>query len=393
MKAFLQDYCVASLDHSVSRGYLDGLEHMLARLNPSSDLVQAVKVVALAGFAHKHERPDILDLSKMLIVDNSRSAWTAHHARKSPLRKENGTHSRGVSAILSTDRSPFDILTGAQVFQLGNPLHLNPAQLQDSRHFGILCAPSSGATVQTLDSLLVKSRPIFQMAEELLSNSREISADELSQFRADVMLLMRQFAEWPANQPEKWSPTTVGFVHQSHEELQGTIYWPGQVHAYFDLYVSGVWNAYRKARLLFLDRVVRCMIRLGFGEEQWLWGRFHSEVRELAVDVAASVPFHLTATAEKPLQIPHTATATAATAGISVGGLLLPHPLCVASTLSIVPPELRIYFKGCLVWIGQHMGIGQAALLAKDPKSVPYSFIKDGHVLVWAGMLIQPQAS
>ena len=51
--------------------------------------------------------------------------------------------------------------------------------------------------------------------------------------------------------------------------------------------------------------------------------------------------------------------------GRSVGGLLLMHPIYVASKLPIVPQQMREYLENCLEWIAMYMGIGQASLLAK----------------------------
>lgn len=88
--------------------------------------------------------------------------------------------------------------------------------------------------------------------------------------------------------------------------------------------------------------------------------RLQRDARALAIDIAASVPFHLTS---RPYAVP-----AVESPGQPVGGLLLLHPLYVASTLHIVPQELRIYFRRCLAWIGSNMAIGQASLLAKVPR-------------------------
>ena len=127
------------------------------------------------------------------------------------------------------------------------------------------------------------------------------------------------------------------------------------------MYVAGIWNCYRKSRLLFLDQVIRCELQFPEPDRKLTVGRLYSEVQTLAADLAASVHFHLTGSAEVPPSSAHGVI----TPGKSVGGLLILHPLTVSSTLSVVSPEMQTHFRNCLAWIGDNMGIGQATLLAK----------------------------
>ena len=81
-------------------------------------------------------------------------------------------------------------------------------------------------------------------------------------------------------------------------------------------------------------------------------------------ELVASIPFHLAEDLQVFLQ-DESAAARKIKPGKSVGGLLLLHPLCIASKLSIVPPRLQDYTRECLEWIATNMGIGQASLLTK----------------------------
>lgn len=51
--------------------------------------------------------------------------------------------------------------------------------------------------------------------------------------------------------------------------------------------------------------------------------------------------------------------------GKAAGGLLLMYPLYIASTIPLISQEQRRWMKGRLKWIGEHMGISQATLLAE----------------------------
>ena len=57
LRAFFYDYCIVSVNQSLSRGYLDGLELMLHHLGMQSDLAKACKVVAFASHGIKLRRP------------------------------------------------------------------------------------------------------------------------------------------------------------------------------------------------------------------------------------------------------------------------------------------------------------------------------------------------
>ncbi|KAI1614931.1 hypothetical protein EDD37DRAFT_402492 [Exophiala viscosa] len=423
--SFLQNYCIVPSDPSLSRGYLDGLPRLIEHYGPLSELSRVLTIVAFASYGNKHRRPEVAEKAKILYFEllqsfrssilNVRTSNIVGSLMTAVLlglyeiisthdstSAAHSTHTRGVCALLSSSHSPFDINTGAQVFQMANPLRLSSAQLQQSlSSFGILCAPVSSRPVQTLDSILLKTRPLHERMQRLMDADTIVPADEVHTLREEMELLADEYAQWPQNQPREWSPKTVGFADA--DSITSSICWQGKVEGYFDLYVSAVWNSYRKARLLYLERVIHFEEHFRqdarrFDVHPTDLPRYHpskgiplqplfSQIQELATDVAASVPFHLT-NSGKAWQFPLGGDAAHFPPGRSVGGLLLLHPLFVASKRSTVSPDLRAYFRKCLAWVATHMGIGQAAIFAKDTDELPLGFIRDGHVLVWAGMLI-----
>lgn len=50
---FFNDYCIVSSNRSLSRGYLHGLQSMIAKADPNSELVQACTLIALANLGNK----------------------------------------------------------------------------------------------------------------------------------------------------------------------------------------------------------------------------------------------------------------------------------------------------------------------------------------------------
>ena len=146
-------------------------------------------------------------------------------------------------------------------------------------------------------------------------------------------------------------------------------YWPGRVETYFDLYVAGVWNVFRTARLLTLALIVRMSNKHGMIRS--FVDLDHTATRTMN-DMLASIPYHLTENLQAFLYKQHMNTQIE-DPGRHLGGLLLMHPLYVASRLHFVSEDVRAYIRDCLVWIGENMGLGQATLLAKVGSPTSYS--------------------
>ena len=216
------------------------------------------------------------------------------------------------------------------------------------------------------------------------------------------MTLYLDFTVWQKTRCPDFNPRTVGHIPklQSGSMLE-VGYWPGRVDAYFDLYVAGVWNTSRTARLLLISLILKLSNILNDNRDHT---REHKNALHLAEDIVASIPYHIT----EDLHIffrKRGEKEEGINPGRPVGGLLLMHPLYVASTLPIVPPKMREYMRKSLAWIGTNMGIGQASVFAKvrsleefkviltanklqPPQQIDKQYFTDGSLIVWAGMLI-----
>ena len=147
-------------------------------------------------------------------------------------------------------------------------------------------------------------------------------------------------------------------------------YWPGKVDMYFDLYVAGVWNICRTARVLLIDLILKLSKMLQDDNNHSIE---HQDALRLVEDIVSSIPFHLAEDLQVFLRdMECKNTVAMMKPGRPVGGLLLMHPIYVASKLSIVPLQLQEYTRECLEWITLYMGIGQASLLAKVRKFDPH---------------------
>lgn len=120
---------------------------------------------------------------------------------------------------------------------------------------------------------------------------------------------------------------------------------------------------------------------------------------DIMTDLIASIPYHLSLDIRN---IAESQTGAPLTINRPASGLLLLHPLYARAKREIVPWNIRLYLTRYIAWIAEHMGIGQAALLAKcvngrmdeiHPLSdleFPFQIISEGQILIWARMLIQP---
>ena len=226
---------------------------------------------------------------------------------------------------------------------------------------------------QTLDNLLLAFGPIWRKADAFLGDAFSRS-DDPHQLKNDAIALDQAFAKWQEAQVRDFNPWTVGNVSQVQAGSKpGVGYWPGRIDTYFDLYVACVWNISRTARVLLINVILELSRILN--DNQNHTGE-HQDALRLVEDIVSSIPFHLVEDLPVFLrEMGHFAVgeddmnkknaAAILSPGRPVGGLLLMHPIYVASKLSIVPQEMREYLRDYLEWIAKHMGIGQASLFAK----------------------------
>ena len=234
-------------------------------------------------------------------------------------------------------------------------------------------APYSSNASQSLDNLLLAFGPIWREAETFLGNP-STKSDDLHQLKNKAIALDQDFAKWQEAQVRDFNPWTVGHVSQVQGGSKpGVGYWPGRVDSYFDLYVAGVWNTSRIARVLLINVILKLSRILNDKQNHT---REHQDALQLVEDIVSSIPFHLAEDLPSFLhrleqfevgkaEMGKESAAAILSPGRPVGGLLLMHPLYVASKLSIVPQQMREYMKDCLEWIAKHMGIGQASLFAR----------------------------
>jgi hypothetical protein len=202
--------------------------------------------------------------------------------------------------------------------------------------------------------------------DSLRTKSEEASSD-FATLKKESLALNLRFTSWQSSLIPEFNPTVIGHIssqRKSETEIPPVSYWPGaNVETYFDLYVAGVWNIFRTARLLLLALIIKLELSDldGSDVEEYI----HT-ANKIVEDMLASVPYHLVDNLQVFLRESHTSNEiTYPNSGRVLGGLLLMHPLYVSSRMGFLDKRMREYMRGCLGWIGEHMGIGQATVLAK----------------------------
>jgi hypothetical protein len=229
--------------------------------------------------------------------------------------------------------------------------------------FSIICSHGRG---KDIDILLLRFQSICRTSEIILSDSLLHNTERLQTLLSEASALNTDIAQWQEAQNDKFKPTTTGHIRtdysSSRQFCPAVGRWPGRVDVCFDLYFATIWNISRTARCFLLDLVIRLSGIL----ETEPPGHHEPHTQDLMnqlSDIIASIPYFLSEDVQAFLR--DDASHGISNPGRTAGGLLLMHQLYALSKLPMAFPEMRDYFKRCLAWIGERMGIGQASLFAK----------------------------
>ncbi|KAH9215596.1 hypothetical protein DL95DRAFT_136041 [Leptodontidium sp. 2 PMI_412] len=421
---FFGDYCVHSPNKDISRGYLSGLPAMVAKAGPESDVAKACTTIALASLGTKTRDQRIAHRAQSLHTALLRSFSLSITTGDTFISVEslitatllglheiiintdlsNGAHiahAQGVSAILTSKSSPFDLVCGGKLFKALDPTstieqeienpklpnwqHTPPDPNRVTSRFSILCTPLSKHGAVTIDEIFARTEPLYNRAASVLA--REATLGELYAVKRDAEKLKDDYNVWQESLPEEWKPKVVGVVEGNEEMLPQVGYCPGTITSYHDSYIATIWNAYRKARLLVINIIMDCYDRIcTFPEHEEIDPAIFIEISELTDGIISSIPFVLSADLQDFLN--NSKLCKPLVRGRPVGGLLLMHTLYVISVLPIIDPKVQRYLRDCLAWVGENMNIGQAVILSKCATNELFEYVTEAHVLIWAGMLI-----
>lgn len=388
LRAFCYDFCVVPTNTHLSQGFLPRIERMVQVLGPKSDLAKACQAVSFVSHADLLNRPAIKGKSAAFYqellgslaraIENSATEPTMEAKSIAMLLglyqimtaspENHGAHeihAKGLAALLRVDHSP------------GNDFSNRPPSLL--KHFHLDTAfslPSLRGPSGTLGHLLAEVESLYSRSE-LLEGGNDVS-----EVMEDAMALFSKFSEWQDTRTFDFRPTTAGRVRSRDDTDPPTAgFWPGNIDTYFDLYVAGIWNIFRTARLLLITIITRLSQQLEDNRRPEYLG----EAQKIFQDIAASVPYHLVD--NLPVFTSEISETTEVTdVGKHLGGLLLMHPLYVVTKMRCLGEAQRRYARDCLLWIGSNMGVGQAIVLATEPH-IDREYLLSGFVIIWSGIL------
>lgn len=161
-------------------------------------------------------------------------------------------------------------------------------------------------------------------------------------------------ASWPSTVPESWQYKR--FAPLEHEPNDPEMAYPGPVHGYPDIWVCGIWNDYRLARIFMLAIVLNCTNWLG-SPRSWTQSSAYTyattNLRQMVDEICASVPFALGHTlpnidgVEVISMLNRKASkVTPDQASNVLGGYSLVWPLFVASNVPCAPENQRRWLRG-----------------------------------------------
>ncbi|KAK9414641.1 putative Transcription factor domain-containing protein [Seiridium unicorne] len=389
LRAFFYDYCVNSTNQDLSRGFLSRLEVMARRLGPSSDLVKACQAVSFASHGKPLNRPAFVRKAERFYhellgalakaIENPTPA-NADEARLIAMllglfqmtvasHKDYGNHdihAKGLAALMKVGYLPLDLLRGDG---LGSFKHFQVS--------GVFSVPSLRGSNGNLDDLLNEVDSLWAKKES------SYNSNDIHTLMDESIDLDHRLAKWQHSRVSEFQPVTVGYVGEKHNLTEIPVgYWPGKVDTYFDLYVAGVWNIYRSARLLLMVLMMSLSGRLDRADSSI---SYVFTAQQMFEDMIASIPYHLTDNLPEFMKDSETGI-DIADPGRSLGGLLLMHPLYVAANVPFLAETERRYMRDCLMWIGSAMGLGQAALLAQNP-DIDRDYLTSGFMIIWSGFL------
>lgn len=388
LRAFFYDFCVISTNRNISHGYLSSLEKTVTRLGPKSDLAKVCQAIACASHGKPERRPQFINraetsyhhllgsLAKKL--ESSSTENTAETRLLAMLlgfyqmvmanRADLGVHeihASGLASLMKVENSPLSLMRPV----LGSQKSVRNATPHD---FGIFSVRSLNETNPTLGQLICSLAALWKRSQS--SKSQQ----DTSMIEIECIELDRRFAQWHEDRVPDFRPTAIGSIsHDPCEERILAGYWPGRIDTYFDLYVAGVWNIFRAARLLLLAIILTTPDIHGDSIQ------YIKTANHIVEDIFASVPYHLAD--NLPVFVEGTGRKETINPGRTLGGLLLMHPLYAISRCAFMSQVTREYARDCLRWIGDEMGFGQAGLMANSVMDRGY--LESGCMIIWSGFL------
>jgi hypothetical protein len=141
-------------------------------------------------------------------------------------------HARGVSAILISQYSVYDLFCGVQLFRLPSPLSITDLEISEpgevstatphsAETYGILPMPSANSPWATLDPMFVKTVSLKRKAEKLLDDVTEaISIDDVQILKLEAELLRTDYQKCVMHLSKEWTSSLIGTITSSYKSTK-----------------------------------------------------------------------------------------------------------------------------------------------------------------------------
>jgi hypothetical protein len=149
--------------------------------------------------------------------------------------------------------------------------------------------PGSSQPDHRLDDLLLVSGGVWYRARAALDNPFT-TLECFSALRDEASAAELDLASWQETRSSEFKPTAIGQVIIEQPKADYSVgFWPGPIDTYVDMYVAGVWNTSRVARLLLISLMWEISIIIHDGADV---GYEKAETIRIVDQIVASVPYH-----------------------------------------------------------------------------------------------------
>ncbi|KFA71345.1 hypothetical protein S40288_08961 [Stachybotrys chartarum IBT 40288] len=392
VRSFLYDFCIAPSPFGASRGFLAGLEQILAALPADAVLARACKAVSHVTHGQPLQRPQLVRVAE---EDYQQLLGALAGALKSPLSAtspetkltamvlgiyemsrprsiNNGdhlAHAKGLAALLGTGISPLSLLNKRSYIGKAE-CEIGPYTAKTGTLFFL---PSSNTQALCLDNLLIQLDTLWSQFQDPSPGL------DLHVLWTKCVALRDGFTTWENGLAKETRPIAVQRLKGcSNDPDIACGSWPGRIDTYPDLYVASVRNTSRAGQIMLLVLMMKLSWLLGHSLDH-----LESAIIVHTEDIIASIPYHL---AENLYEFLETPSDGIADPGKTLGGLLVMQPLYVASKVDCIDESMRTYLRRSLQWIASNMGIGLAARLA-EPEDVAKELLLSACMITWAGFI------
>ncbi|KAF7916393.1 uncharacterized protein EAE98_010693 [Botrytis deweyae] len=194
----------------------------------------------------------------------------------------------------------------------------------------------------------------------------------------------KEYVDWYSNLPEEWTPKVAAWVDDTVEkDLEFTACYPGRVDVYGELWMATTHNIVRASRLFILTTILRCTAWITADLDYKLTPEYVKVSRQASVlieDIVSSIPFFFgwkAPDAEFPLSDNSYFPCgnDSKISGKGVTGVWAIWPVFAAAASDFATSSQRLWLRGRLKYIAEHLGIRQAEVLLQLPTRYPSTFI------------------